>query len=154
MQKNTYTTGGIAHITGFSIRQLDYWASQNIVVPSAQKSHGPGTRRLYTFEDVVQFRFIRQLRNHGWSLQKIRKAISKLRLVMDDPNPLRSAVLIHNHRSILAICKTKEGEKVLVDALDPGGQQVMWIFLEALQAEVEELVFSQIDSQEISPTPS
>lgn len=149
MDKHIYSTTDIARMTGFSIRQLDYWANQGIVVPSAQHSHGPGTRRLYNFEDVVQFRFIRQLLNHGWSIQKIRRAISKLRLVMDDPNPLKSAVLIHNRRSILAICKTREGEKILVDTLDAGGQQVMWIFLEALQAEVKELVVSQSGNQEI-----
>ena len=59
---------------------------------------------------------------------------------MDDPNSLQKAVLVHGSHTILAICKTKEGERVILDILDPGGQQVMWIFLEALREETKSIV--------------
>src|SRR5256886_1590627 len=132
----TYSTKEIAQMSGFSVRQIAYWAKQGIIVPSVQQSHGSGTRRRYSFDDLLQLRFVRQLRDRGWSVQKIREAINKLREVMDDPHVLQRAIPVHGAQTILAICKTKEGERILLDCLDPGGQQVMWIYLWTLQEEV------------------
>jgi DNA-binding transcriptional MerR regulator len=132
MAQDVFTTMNIVHITGFSERQLDYWARQGIVVPSVQQSHGPGSRRLYAIEDLVQLNFIRQLKRHGWSTQKIREAIVRLREVMSDPNPLKSAMLFDGKGTMLALCKTIEGERILLDALSTGGQLVMGIVLEML----------------------
>ena len=131
----TYSTNEVAEMSGFSVRQIAYWAKQGIIVPSVQQAHGSGTRRRYSFDDLLQLRFVRQLRNRGWSVQKIREAINKLREVMDDPHILQRAIPVHGARTILAICKTKEGERILLDCLDPGGQQVMWIYLWTLQEE-------------------
>jgi DNA-binding transcriptional MerR regulator len=132
MAQDVFTTMNIVHITGFSERQLDYWARQGIVVPSFQQSHGSGSRRLYAIEDLVQLNFIRQLKRHGWSTQKIREAIVRLREIMGDPNPLKSAMLFDGKGTMLALCKTKEGERILLDALSTGGQLVMGIVLEML----------------------
>lgn len=141
-----YPTAEAAHISGFSIRQLGYWARQRIIVPSIQQAHGSGTRRLYSFDDLLQLRFIHQLMNHGWSLRKIREAITVLRNIMDDQNILQKATLIHGTQTILAICKTREGERILLDILDPSGQQVMWIFLETLQEEMQRIAVDSTES--------
>src|SRR2546425_8307875 len=136
----TYTTAEVAYMSGFSVRQIGYWARQGIIVPSVQQARGSGTRRRYSFDDLLQLRFVRQLMNHGWSLQKIREAITRLRDVMGDPHSLQKAVLVHGSHTILAICKTKEGERIILDTLDPGGQQVMWVFLETLETETRQVV--------------
>ncbi len=132
---HAYTTAEVAQSTGFTVRQLDYWAKQGLLVPSIQRSHGPGTRRLYSVEDLIELQFIRQLRRYGWSLQKIRTAIDTLREVMNDPNPLKHAMLIHDKKTIIALYKTKEGERILFDTLSAGRQQVMGIVLELLMEE-------------------
>ncbi len=132
----TYSTHEVAQMSGFSVRQIAYWAKQGIIIPSVQQARGSGTRRRYSFDDLLQLRFVRQLRNRDWSVQKIREAINKLREVMDDPHVLQRAIPVHGAQTILAICKTKEGERILLDCLDPGGQQVMWIYLWTLQEEV------------------
>jgi hypothetical protein len=54
---------------------------------------------------------------------------------MQNADPLKSAVLIDGKRTILAICKTSDGERILLDTLNAGGQQVIWIVLETLAAE-------------------
>jgi len=138
----------VAQLTGFSVRQLDYWAQQKILEPSIQRSHGPGTRRLYSFDDIIQLRFIRRVRQQGWSTQKIREAITRLREVMEDPSPLKGAVLVNGKRTILAICKTREGERILLDTLDVGGQQVMWFVLETLVEEVQQDTDLDVSSTE------
>ena len=135
-----YTTAQVAEVSGFSVRQIGYWARQGIIMPSIQQACGSGTRRLYSFDDLLQLRFVRQLMNHGWSLQKIREAIAILRDIMDDPQILQKAVLVHGSQTILAICKTKEGERIILDTLNPAGQQVMWIFLDVLKGETQDIV--------------
>lgn len=132
-----YSTEEVAKLSGFTVRQIGYWVKQGIITPSIQQAHGSGTHRRYSFDDLLQLRFVRQLMNHGWSMQKIREAITRLRDIMGEPNSLQKAVLIDGSHTILAICKVKGGERVILDALDPGGQQVMWIYLDMLREETE-----------------
>jgi DNA-binding transcriptional MerR regulator len=139
LANRVYTTAEIAQAIGFSVRQLNYWDQQGLLIPSVQQSHGPGTRRLYSVDDLIQLQFIRQLKHHGWSTQNIRKAINRLRTVIDDPDPLKNAVLIHGKNTIIALCKTKEGERILLDALSGSGQQVMGIVLEMLIEEASRI---------------
>lgn len=137
-----YSTVELAKLTGFSIKQLDYWAIQGILVPSVRRSDGPGTRKIYSIDDLVQLQFIRRLKNHGWSTRKIGQAIKILREIMQDPNPLKHAILIHGKSTLIALCKTREGERIAIDALSTGGQQVMGIVLEMLMEEAQQIANS------------
>lgn len=134
-----YTTIEIAQATGFSVRQLDYWAKSGLLVPSIQQSHGQGSRKLYSIEDLIQLQFIRQLKRYGWSTYKIGKAVNILRTVIGDPDPLKNVVLVHSKGTIVALCKTKEGERIIVDALNAGGQQVLGIVLEMLIEDAKQM---------------
>ena len=137
MQEPVYTTTEVAHITGFSLRQLDYWARKKMIMPSFQQAHGSGSRRLYTVEDLVQLNIVRQLKKNNWSTQKIHKAIETLKDIMIDANPLRNAILVHGKGTIFALSKTREGERILIDALSTTGQQVMSFVLETLLEEIK-----------------
>lgn len=139
MNKELFTTSEIVHITQFTERQLNYWDQQGILKPGGRQANGSGSRRLYTLDDLVQLRVIRMLKQHGWSTQKIREAISRLRDVIGHPDPLKSVVLVDGKGTILALCKTKEGERVLLDALSSGGQLVMGIVLEMLIEEARQI---------------
>jgi DNA-binding transcriptional MerR regulator len=137
---HTFTTTQVADMTGLSMRQLDYWAQNAIFVPSIQQAHGSGTRKLYSLDDVIQLRSLRKLICSRWSTQKLRQAISMLREVMHDSNPLRYASLISDKRTLLAVYKTKAGERVLLDALCSGGQQVMSLVIEVVEEETRQLL--------------
>ena len=152
MNLRSYTTIEVAQATGFSIRQLDYWAQHGLLVPSIQQSHGPGTRKLYSIEDLVQLQFICQLKRYGWSTRKIWKAVNTLRAVMNDPNPLKNAILVHGKGTLIALCKTKEGERIMLDALNAGGQQVMGIVLEMLIEEAQQIAGGIDNSERIKET--
>ncbi len=92
MESHVYTTAEVVHATGFSHKQLDYWASTGLLVPGEQQSHGPGTRRLYSVDDLVQLQFIRHLNSYGWSTRKIGQAVTTLREVMNEYDPLYYAI--------------------------------------------------------------
>ena len=135
MQHEAYTTIQVVEISGATPRQLTYWSQHNILKPSVQPSSGPGTRRLYSFDDLIQLHLLQRLKEFGWSMQKIRHAITNLQVVMGDDDPLKSAMLAGGKQNILALYKTKEGERHLVEALAAGGQQVLSFALETLEEE-------------------
>ncbi len=129
-----YSTVEAARCTGFSTRQLGYWAQQGLVSP-VQPSRGRGSQRKYALNDLVELRFVRRLKQKRWSTQKIREAMGTLRGVMRDPNPLKNAIIIEEPGVFVALFKTQQGRQVLVEALEAGGQQVMEIVLETLTEE-------------------
>jgi len=140
MVQDVFTTMEIVERTGLTERQLGYWDQQGIIKPSVQQPNGSGSRRLYSVDDLVQLNLIRQLKRRGWSTQKIREAITRLRDIMNVPDPLKQAVLVDGDKTLLAFYKTKEGERILLDVLSAGGQLAMGIVLEVLIEEARRIV--------------
>ena len=52
-------------VAGITYRQLDYWARKQIVEPSITPSQGSGSRRLYSFKDVVILAVSKRLLDAG-----------------------------------------------------------------------------------------
>ncbi len=71
---------------------------------------------------------------------------------MNDPNPLKHAMLLHDKKTIIALYKTKEGEQILFDTLSAGRQQVMGIVLELLMEEAIEAMENRSDSRTTKET--
>lgn len=65
-------------VAGITYRQLDYWARKQIVVPSITPSHGSGSRRLYSFKDVLILAVSKKLLDLGVNLQNVTAAIGFL----------------------------------------------------------------------------
>jgi DNA-binding transcriptional MerR regulator len=68
----------VVRLSGVKARTLDHWAATNFLAPSIKKAGGTGTRRVYSFSDVVAARAARELRSAGASLQGLRKAVKEL----------------------------------------------------------------------------
>jgi len=56
--------------TGITPRQLQWWDERGLVVPERQ-----GHRRLYSMEDLAEIAVICELRQRGFSLQRVRKVV-------------------------------------------------------------------------------
>ncbi|HEY8666484.1 MAG TPA: MerR family transcriptional regulator [Tepidisphaeraceae bacterium] len=74
-----FSTAVVAELTGTSQRQLDYWARTRLLRPSAREAAGRGSRRRYTFTDLIAAQTVAKLRQANCPLQKIRKAVRYLR---------------------------------------------------------------------------
>ena len=83
---SAYNTKTASAVTGASERQLRYWDRLGIIKPSVGAAGGRGSRRLYSFLDLVQARTAKELRTGGLSLQKLRKA---LRILREHPEKIR-----------------------------------------------------------------
>jgi len=65
-----FTSRDVVSLTGITPRQLQWWDERKIVVPRRQ-----GHRRLYSMEDLTEISVICELRDRGFSLQRVRKVI-------------------------------------------------------------------------------
>ena len=61
-------------MTGISARQLQWWDERGLVVPARD-----GRRRLYSIEDLSEVAVICELRQRGFSLQRVRKVVRFLK---------------------------------------------------------------------------
>src|SRR4051812_32125823 len=85
-----FSTAEASSLTGASVRQIDTWARSKLLCPSGRDAAGRGTRRRYTFQDIVALQTIRSLRANGCPLQKIRATV---RYLKHHPDVSNSAVL-------------------------------------------------------------
>lgn len=126
----------VCKLTGITYRQLDYWARTGLVRPSVADAKGSGSKRLYSYRDLLELKVIKQLLDAGVSLRSARRAVDCLR--GDLGADLASAKLVlTGSRSVLA---KSNGE--VVDLL-AGGQGVFNIV--PLSGVVDELEAAIVD---------
>ncbi len=65
-------------VAGITYRQLDYWARKHIVEPSVTPSSGSGSRRLYSFKDIVILAVAKKLLDTGVNLNNVTTALNYL----------------------------------------------------------------------------
>jgi DNA-binding transcriptional MerR regulator len=75
----TFDSKTASRIVGVSLRQLQYWDEQDFIRPSARLAEGRGTKRLYSFHDLVCLKVVKDLAKHGFSLQMIRRCLRPLK---------------------------------------------------------------------------
>ena len=68
----------VVRITGASQRQLQYWDETGFLKPSAKTKR----RRKYSFFDLIQVRIAKKLLEKGVSLQKIRRSLERIRIII------------------------------------------------------------------------
>ena len=116
--KQGFGSMNAVRIAGISYRQLDHWASQGLVRPSLVEAAGSGSRRLYSYSDLVTLRAIKRLLDAGLRLARIRSIITKLdkdfdtdlassNLVIDGTTP----VLVTSNDELIDL--VKNGQSVL-----------------------------------------
>ncbi len=128
----------VCTLVGITYRQLDYWARTGLLQPSLATAQGSGTKRLYSYRDVLELKVIKQLLDGGLSLQSARQAVECLRENLGADVASANLVLTGTH-SVLA---QSNGE--VVDLL-AGGQGVLNIvpmsgLVGELEAAIVELV--------------
>ena len=118
---NSLTSGfsgpTVCRLTGVTYRQLDYWARTQLVTPSITPATGSGSKRSYSYSDVLEVKVIKSLLNSGVSLSRARQAVECLRNALG-ADLASSSLVLSDTGSVLA---RSDGD--LVDLLR-GGQGV------------------------------
>jgi len=68
-----------AELVGITYRQLDYWARTDLVRPSLADAHGSGSRRRYSYQDLLELKVIKTLLDAGIRLEMVRDVFAYLR---------------------------------------------------------------------------
>lgn len=68
-----------AEIVGITYRQLDYWARTDLVRPSMTDASGSGSRRQYSYRDLLELKVIKNLLDAGIKLESVREVFAYLR---------------------------------------------------------------------------
>lgn len=80
--KKLYTSREVASLTGLSARQLQWWHTRRLFIPSVppQKTESGGfTERRYTPVELLELMVLADLRRRGFSIPSIRRLLDALR---------------------------------------------------------------------------
>ena len=144
-----YSGPQVCGLVGITYRQLDYWARTGLLQPSVASAKGSGSRRVYSYSDVLELKVIKQLLDAGVSLQSARRAVECLREDLGADVASANLVLTGNS-SVLA---RTNGE--VVDLL-AGGQGVFNIVpmagvVEELDADIVRLDTAERATSKVRP---
>ena len=102
-----------AKIVGISYRQLDYWARTDLIRPTAADASGSGSRRVYSYRDLLELRVIKNLLDAGIRLESVREVFTYLRNHVDT-DIVAAQIVISGQSGVLC-----QGDQ-LVDVLRNG----------------------------------
>ncbi len=109
-----------AELVGITYRQLDYWARTDLVKPSLAEAHGSGSRRRYSYSDLLELKIIKSLIDAGIKLESVRTAFDYLRDELgEDPASAQlvisgtSAVLVRDGTELIDVVNSYRGQGVL-----------------------------------------
>ena len=69
------TTGDVEDLTGVSARKLRWWDEKGLVKPGRSSNRKHSQKRRYNLQDIVSVLVVKNLREKGLSLQKIKKGM-------------------------------------------------------------------------------
>jgi DNA-binding transcriptional MerR regulator len=153
-----YSGKRAADIVGISYRQLDYWARTDLIRPSVADAHGSGSRRRYSYRNLLELKLVKTLLDNGIKLESIREGFTYLRNQLgEDVSTAKlviagtSAVLVRENYELIDVVNRYQGQGVLnLLALDGVKEQVDAAIVELFPANGEDVPSSENDS----PAPS
>jgi DNA-binding transcriptional MerR regulator len=89
MTQHGFSGKRTAEIVDITYRQLDYWARTDLVRPSMAEAAGSGSRRLYSYRDLLELKVIKALLDAGIRLSRCARSspTCATRLVKTSPPP-------------------------------------------------------------------
>jgi DNA-binding transcriptional MerR regulator len=90
-----------AEIVGITYRQLDYWARTDLIRPTLADAAGSGSRRRYSYQDLLELKVVKNLLDAGIRLEQVRQVFTYLREQLGEDIASVNLV-ISGQRSVLA----------------------------------------------------
>ena len=140
-----YSGKAAAAIVGITYRQLDYWARTDLVRPSLADAQGSGSRRRYSYRDLLELKAIKNLLDAGIKLESVRDAFGYLRDHLGEDVTTVNLVISGN-RSVLV----HTGEE-LIDLLKRGQGVLNILPLGTVKDEVDAAIIDLYPATTASP---
>jgi len=136
-----------AEIVGITYRQLDYWARTDLIRPSLADAAGSGSRRRYSYRDLLELKVVKNLLDAGIKLESVREAFTYLRDHLGE-DVASVNLVIQGRRSVLV----STGEEI-VDLLSRGQGVLNILPLAGVKDEVDAAIVD-FPSDEAAPSAS
>lgn len=130
-----------AEIVGITYRQLDYWARTDLIAPSIAKAEGSGSRRQYSYRDLLELKVIKNLLDSGIRLESVREVFTYLRDNLGEDVTTVNLVISGN-RSVLV----QSGEEI-IDLLGKGQGVLNILPLAGVKEEVDARIVELFPSE-------
>lgn len=114
IKEQGYSGDEARKIVGITYRQLDYWARTNLIRPSLADASGSGTKRRYTYRDLLKLKAVKALIDSGIRLALIRKVFEFLEEKLDED--VVQVNLVIQGASVMM----ERGEDEIIDLLHNG----------------------------------
>ena len=114
IKEQGYSGDEARKIVGITYRQLDYWARTNLIRPSLADASGSGTKRRYTYRDLLKLKAIKALIDSGIRLALIRKVFEFLEDKLDED--VVQVNLVIQGSSVMV----QRGEDEIIDVIHNG----------------------------------
>lgn len=125
-----------ADIVGISYRQLDYWARTDLIRPSLADAAGSGSRRRYSYRDLLELKVVKSLLDAGIKLEQVRTVFHFLREQLGEDITTANLV-ISGQKSVLV----RSGEE-LIDVLREGQGVLNVLPLSGVKEELDAAIVS------------
>ncbi|MEQ8169330.1 MAG: MerR family transcriptional regulator [Candidatus Eremiobacterota bacterium] len=134
----SYTARQICNIVGITYKQLDYWDKKKLLSPSIAKAKGSGSIRLYSLIDIREIKVIKELKQMGISLQKIRTCLCTLKEFFPELKyPLVEKQPFTDGNTVYIFTENPE---INIDILLKKGQLVFFVPLRPWMEQIKELI--------------
>ena len=138
----------VTEIVGISYRQLDYWTRTELISPSIEKGEGSGSRRRYSYKDLLEIRVIKNLIDGGIKVEKIREIFEYLKENLDQ-DVTKVNLVISGNKTVLV----KSGDE-LIDILQKGQGVLNILPLATVKEEVDSAIVQLRPLSEANVEPS
>lgn len=123
-----------AEIVGITYRQLDYWARTDLVRPSLVDAKGSGTRRRYSYRDLLELKIIKKLLDAGLRLETVRDVFAYLRENLGE-DVVSANLIISDGQVVLAT-----SDQEMIDLIRKGQGVLNLLPLDSVKAEIDAVV--------------
>lgn len=123
-----------AEIVGITYRQLDYWARTDLVRPSVVDAAGSGSRRRYSYRDLLELKIIKKLLDAGIGLGTVREVFVYLQENLGE-DVVSANLAISNHQVVLV-----RSNEEIIDLVQKGQGVLNLLALGGVKAEIDAIV--------------
>ena len=140
-----YSGKKTAEIVGITYRQLDYWARTDLIRPSMADASGSGSRRQYSYRNLLELKVVKNLLDSGIRLEQVREIFAYLQDELGED--IASANLVVNGSQPTLV---RSGEEV-IDLLQNGQGVLNILPLSGVVDELDEKIIELFPQRSASP---
>lgn len=144
-----YSGKSTAEIVGISYRQLDYWARTDLIRPSLADAAGSGSRRRYSYRNLLELKVVKNLLDSGIRLEQVREVFAYLQDELGED--VTTANLVVNGSQPVLVRSGAE----IVDLLQSGQGVLNILPLSGVIEELDEAIVDLFpESQDVTTAPT